>query len=73
MEIFLVFLGLTGSFYFAGAEAAYTAFNQIRLEVWKKQKRNFIGPALYFQEKPEDFFSTIFIGNKLITIRDIFF
>lgn len=68
MEIFLVVLGLTGSFYFAGAEAAYTAFNQIRLEVWKKQERNFIGPALYFQEKPEDFFSTILIGNNFANI-----
>lgn len=68
MEIILAVLGLTGSFYFAGAEAAYTAFNRIRLDVWKKQHKRFISAALYFHEKPEDFFSTILIGNNFSNI-----
>jgi len=60
----LALIGLLGSFYFAGAEAAYTAFNKIRLDIWKKQKRKLISPALYFRKHPEDFFSTILIGNN---------
>lgn len=64
MELFLVVVGLTSSFFFAGSEAAFTAFNKIRLDIWKKQRRRFVKSALFFHEKPEAFFSTILIGNN---------
>ncbi|NOX88259.1 MAG: HlyC/CorC family transporter [Calditrichaeota bacterium] len=68
MKIFLAFLGLFLSFLFAGTEAAYTIFNKIRLEIWKKQNVRFLKPLIYFQEKPEDFFSTILFGNNISNI-----
>jgi len=68
MEIFLALAGLLASFFFAGSEAAYTAFNKIRLDIWARQKKRFIKPALFFQKEPEDFFSTILIGNNLANI-----
>lgn len=68
MEFLLALSGLIASFFFAGAEAAYTAFNKIRLDIWARQKKRFIQSALFFQKKPEDFFSTILIGNNFANI-----
>ncbi len=64
MEIILAVIGLTASFFFAGSEAAFTAFNKIRLDIWHKQQKRFVNSALFFHEKPEAFFSTILIGNN---------
>ncbi len=64
MEIMLAVLGLSASFFFAGSEAAFTAFNKIRLDIWQKQQKQFVSSALFFHEKPEAFFSTILIGNN---------
>ncbi len=68
VEIFLALSGLVASFYFAGAEAAYTAFNKIRLDIWQRQGKRQISPALHFNRKPDDFFSTILIGNNFANI-----
>ncbi len=67
-KVLLALSGLLLSFLFAGAEAAYTVFNKLRLEIWKKQKRKFLKPLIYFQKKPEDFFSTILFGNNIANI-----
>ncbi len=64
MEIILAVIGLLASFFFAGSEAAFTAFNKIRLDIWHKQQKRFIKSAFFFHEKPEAFFSTILIGNN---------
>lgn len=61
-------VGLLLSFLFAGAEAAFTAFNKLRLEIWKKQDIGLIKPLLYFNKRPEDFFSTILFGNNIANI-----
>ena len=68
MELFLALAGLLASFFFAGSEAAYTTFNKIRLDIWARQKKRFIKSALFFQNEPEDFFSTILIGNNFANI-----
>ncbi len=68
MNVVLVILGLLLSFLFAGAEAAFTIFNKLRLEIWKKQKKPLIKPLIYFQNNPEDFFSTILFGNNIANI-----
>ncbi len=68
MNVLLVFVGLSLSFLFAGAEAAFTVFNKLRLEIWKKQRVRLIKPLTYFQKKPEDFFSTILFGNNIANI-----
>jgi len=68
MDIFLAAAGLLASFFFAGSESAFTAYNKIRLDIWDKQKKRFISAAIFFQKEPEDFFSTILIGNNFANI-----
>jgi len=68
MDMITAIIGLIGAFYFAGAEAAYTTFNKIRLDIWQRQNKTFIKPALYFRDRPEDFFSTVLIGNNFANI-----
>ncbi len=69
MELFLLALaGLIASFFFAGAEAAFTNFNRIRLAAWKRKQKRFLKGTLYFTNRPENFFSTILIGNNFSSI-----
>ncbi len=68
MEINIAIIGLILSFFFAGAEAAYTAFNKVRLEAWDRQGNKLARIAKQFLKRPEDFFSTILIGNNLANI-----
>ncbi len=69
MEIFFLALaGLIGSFFFAGTEAAFTNFNKIRIAAWKRRKRRLLKATVYFTDKPDDFFSTILIGNNFSSI-----
>ena len=68
MEIYLAILGLILSFFFAGSEAAFTKFNRLRLEVWKKRKIRLTKNASMFVKTPENFFSTILIGNNFANI-----
>ncbi len=68
MNTFLMIIGLLASFFFAGSEAAYTVFNKIRLDVWRRQGKRHTAPLKRFIDRPEDFFSTILIGNNLANI-----
>lgn len=67
-EINLALIGIILSALFAGSEAAYTIFNFLRLEIWKRQNVKLLKPLLYFQNNPEDFFSTILFGNNVSNI-----
>lgn len=64
MELYLAILGLILSFFFAGSEAAYTVFNKLRLDVWKKRNVKLTSNASLFVKSPEKFFSTILVGNN---------
>ena len=68
MEINIAIIGLILSFFFAGSEAAYTAFNKVLLEAWDRQGNKLARIAKQFLTQPEDFFSTILIGNNLANI-----
>lgn len=68
MTTFLMITGLLATFFFAGSEAAYTVFNKIRLDVWRRQGKRYTGPLKTFTDRPEEFFSTILIGNNLANI-----
>ncbi|HHJ53542.1 MAG TPA: HlyC/CorC family transporter [Caldithrix abyssi] len=68
MNLLFAILGILATFFFAGSEAAYTAFNKIRADIWRRQKRRFITPLIHFIEEPEKFFTTILIGNNLANI-----
>ena len=67
-EFILVIVGLLGSSFFAGSEAAYTTFNKIHLDVWKKHGRRFVNAAVFFYNEPDNFFTTVLIGNNLTNI-----
>jgi CBS domain containing-hemolysin-like protein len=68
MEIYIALIGLILSFFFAGSEAAFTAFDKIRLDIWTKQKIKLAEHAVKFIQKPEKFFSTILVGNNIANI-----
>jgi len=68
MEISLAIIGLLFSFFFAGSEAAYMAFNNLRLEVWERNNRPFAKTARRFTERPENFYSTILLGNNVSNV-----
>jgi len=56
--------GLILSFLFAGSEAAYTGFNKMRLDVWIHQGVRSALTARKFTERPENFYTTILLGNN---------
>ncbi|MEJ2542823.1 MAG: hemolysin family protein [Calditrichaceae bacterium] len=68
IEIYLAIFGLILSFFFAGSEAAFTKFNRLRLEVWKKRQVKLSKNASIFVKAPEKFFSTILVGNNFANI-----
>jgi CBS domain containing-hemolysin-like protein len=56
------------SAFFSGSEIAFVVSNKLKLEV-KARKNNFAAKsAFYFVENPQDFFSTVLIGNSIINI-----
>lgn len=68
MEIYLAILGLILSFFFAGSEAAFSKFNRLRLEIWKRRQIRLAKNAAKFVKEPEIFFSTILVGNNFANI-----
>lgn len=68
MEFQLALAGLILSFFFAGSEAAYMAFNNLRLDLWERQNKPFARSARKFTEHPENFYSTILLGNNVANI-----
>lgn len=68
LEFYLAITGLLLSFFFAGSEIAFTSFNKLRLDIWLKRQVPFAGTAARFVQKPEEFFSTILVGNNLANI-----
>ena len=54
--------------FFAGAEIAFVVANKIKIEI-KSRKNNLAAQnAHYFINNPNNFFSTILIGNNIVNI-----
>ncbi|TFH03039.1 MAG: HlyC/CorC family transporter [Calditrichales bacterium] len=68
MEIILSAVGLLLSFYFAGAETAFISTNQIRIEIWVRNKIRTAGIAKGYFENPDLFLSTTLVGNNLANV-----
>ena len=67
-NLIILFLMLLLSAFFSGSEIAFVVSNKLKLEV-KARKNNFAAKsAFYFVENPQDFFSTVLIGNSIINI-----
>ncbi len=68
VEIIIAIVGLIFSFLYAGSESAFISFNKIKLDIWKKERRKFTNNANFFVSNPEEFFTTILVGNNFSNI-----
>ena len=65
-DIVLLLTLLVLSAFFSGTEIAQLLSNKLKIEVRHKKKRFGADSARYFTERPEQFFSTILIGNNIV-------
>ena len=67
-DLFVLVIMLLISAFFSSSEIAFVVSNKLKLEV-KARKNNFAAKsAFYFVENPQDFFSTVLIGNSIVNI-----
>lgn len=67
-ELFYLLLLLLISGFFSGSEMAYVLSNKVKVEIKAKKRNISARSALFFSENPENFFSTILIGNNISNI-----
>jgi putative hemolysin len=68
MEITLALIGLSLSFFFAGAETAYITTSKIRFEIWVRRRlRSALLAEKYFRQ-PELYLSTTLVGNNIANV-----
>ncbi len=65
--IVLIILIIISGF-FSGTEMAYVVSNKIKIEIKARKKNVAAQSAFFFVNKPQDFFSTLLIGNNIINI-----
>lgn len=65
--IILIFLIILSAF-FSSSEMAYVTSNKIKVEIKARKKKFSAKNAFYFINNPQDFFSTILIGNNIANI-----
>ncbi|MGA7720986.1 MAG: hemolysin family protein [Ignavibacteriaceae bacterium] len=64
--VLLIMLMITA--FFSGSEIAFVVSNKLKLEV-KARKNNLAAKnAFYFVKNPQDFFSTVIIGNSIVNV-----
>jgi putative hemolysin len=69
VEIFIILIILIFfSGFFSGSEIAYVVSNKIKLEIKARKKNLAAKNAFHYVKNPQDFFSTILIGNNVINI-----
>lgn len=68
LETVTLVLLLVISAFFSASEIAYIAANKIKIEVKAKKNNLAAKSALYFIRKPQEFFTTILIGNNIVNI-----
>lgn len=67
-EFFILLLLLFCSAYFSATEMAYITSNKLKLELKSKRKSLLSKTIKYYLQNPEDFYSSILLGNNLINI-----
>lgn len=65
--LILIFLLLTSAF-FSASEIAYIVANKAKLEIKARSKNFAARNAMFFSRNPQNFFSTILIGNNISNI-----
>ncbi len=67
-DFFILLLLIFFSAYFSSTEMAYITSNKLKLEL-KSKRKNFSSKTIkYYLQNPENFYSTILLGNNLINI-----
>ena len=64
---FLLILIIISGF-FSSSEMAFVVSNKIKIEIRARKKNLAAKNALYFTNKPQDFFSTILLGQNIVNI-----
>jgi putative hemolysin len=67
-DIFILAILLVGSGFFSASEMAYVVANKIKIEIRARKNNLAAESAFYFTSNPQNFFSTILIGNNIINI-----
>src|SRR3972149_5577377 len=65
--LYLLILVLLSAF-FSGTELAFVVANKLKIEVRARRKNLAALSAQYFIKNPQNFFSTILIGNNVVNI-----
>ena len=65
--LYLLILVLLSAF-FSGTELAFVVANKLKIEVRARKKNLAALSAKYFINHPQNFFSTILIGNNVVNI-----
>lgn len=67
-DLFILVILLAASAFFSASEISFILSNKIKLEI-KARKKNFAAQnALYFSQNPQNFFSTMLLGNTIANI-----
>lgn len=64
----IIVISLILSFFFSGTETAFVALNKVRLEIWRRRRKQLANLILPFIRDPERFLYTTLIGNNIFNI-----
>ncbi len=67
-DLIVLLILILFSAYFSSTEMAYIASNKLKVEVRARKKNIAAQSAYYFVKEPQQFFSTILIGNNIVNI-----
>jgi CBS domain containing-hemolysin-like protein len=67
-EVFILVILILISAFFSGTEIAYVVSNKLKIEIKSRKNKIVEKSALFFVRHPQDFFSTILIGNNIVNI-----
>lgn len=67
-ELLILVVLILISAFFSGTEIAYVVSNKLKIEVKSRKNNVAKKSALFFVQHPQDFFSTILIGNNIVNI-----
>lgn len=67
-EFIILILLIIISGFFAGSEMAYVVASKIKIEIRARKKELAAKSAYFFENRPQEFFSVILIGNNVVNI-----
>ena len=67
-DFLILILLIIISGFFAGSEMAYVVASKIKIEIRARKKELAARSAYFFENRPQEFFSVILIGNNIVNI-----